>query len=276
MIRNLVARWLEYWGKESKYPEGFGKCLKRILESLSYSDFQYWKDHRLLAVEEIEFLRGAARKGDTVDLECVLQVVEYKLWIPRGSENIDEKLENLVRDLSEDALVKTVDEPLDIARASFRATGIIVESHEEFLHSIEAFYSYLTDAEDSSSHLAVKQKAWELVEEAFAKEGGTAAARAETKIPVRGGLRFVLDSMTECLKRRRRKARMEYVFLSQIASLDSEQKIAFVRAFVVRFKNFLPEEMLDEPPEKYANQLQLLLAAFLDFRTRLGSLVRIL
>ena len=180
----------------------------------------------------------------------------------------------MVQEFSEESLLKTVDEPLDNARADFVADKNVLESYDEFLHAVESFYVHLVGVNEIGGNCRVREQAWELIEKEFAKEGGYAVARDESMHGTSGGLRYVLDRMTSHLKRSRREARMKYLFLSQVDPLDSDEKVAFARSFIARFKDYLPEEMLHEPPERYANHLLLLLGAFLDFRKTVGSMVR--
>ena len=168
--------------------------------------------------------------------------------------------------------------PIDAARAAFVLPVVTTDSHDEFNQTLAAFYRHLlrrTGRLDGPGHGGtVAAEALVLVSEAFAREGGFDAALSEARNGTQGGLRFVLDRMTEWFKQTQREAHVRYVFREAMSSVDYDAKVAFVRALMKEQAGALPEELLSAPPERFAKAYETLARAYSESRDRMKEAFR--
>jgi len=167
-------------------------------------------------------------------------------------------LESLLAQIEPERLAATVGLSIDIARGSFTVRAAVLEDHDKILDVVTRFYAHLLRRTGSPGARADKSRmasdACALLERAFARDGGTAAAVAEARTGARGELRFVLDQMTEQYRRDRTEERVREVILATLGPLGFPEKVAFLREFFARFSNVVPPECAGEPPERYAEK----------------------
>jgi hypothetical protein len=108
----------------------------------------------------------------------------------------------------------------------------------------------------------------------FARGGGAAAATAEAISGVQGGLRFVLDQMTEQFKRERQEAHVQHVIATAIDALDWDAKVGFVKEFLRRHPDVVPAELASEPPERFAKNYELIVRAYVNAMDGVKQMLR--
>ncbi len=65
-------------------------------------------------------------------------------------------------------------------------------------------------------------------------------------------MRAILDLVTEQYKAEKQEAYIHMIFTDAIAGMDWDERIKCVRAMMNRIGPYLPEELQDQPPERFA------------------------
>jgi hypothetical protein len=148
--------------------------------------------------------------------------------------------------------------PLDSARAAFALDSIVAESDSEFRDIIDSFYAtllrYTGSHGASASDATVVAQGHDLLERAFSQKGGVRSARAEAHNPTRGGMRFVLDSMTEQYKVELQSAYAQALVAEAFDPLDSDERPRFLSALLDRLRPHLPTGVQIQSPEQLASR----------------------
>jgi hypothetical protein len=112
-----------------------------------------------------------------------------------------------------------------------------------------------------------------LLERAFAKQGGAIAALAEARDGTHGGMRSILDILTEELKTEEQGKEVLRAFQA-LDPTDWAAKVAFIGAFLKRHAADLGAEIASAPPERYANQYELIVRTYVGSMDRVKELLR--
>jgi hypothetical protein len=91
-----------------------------------------------------------------------------------------------------------------------------------------------------------------LLESTFYDKGGYKTALVMAKDGTHGGIRSILDMLTEQYKTKKRDAYINRVFKDMIADMDWSQRIECIRAVMKKIGPALPEEIRNQPPERFA------------------------
>ncbi len=168
--------------------------------------------------------------------------------------------------IGEENLAREFGNTIDKARASFFCNAIQVDSTEEFNGNVEAYYAHMMrhcgDGLSAPSTTALRADAHALLHRAFARKGGEEAAQAEARNPLEGGLRFVLDAMTEQYKAERCESYIHYVLTSALAPFGKKEKRSFIKALMDCIGPGLPEEVRSRGPEDFTKFCEELARAY--------------
>jgi hypothetical protein len=113
-----------------------------------------------------------------------------------------------------------------------------------------------------------------LLERSFSSKGGFQAALVEAKLANNGGLRFVLDMMTEQFKRELQGKHVDHVLKSALDPLCWKGKVSFIQALINRLKFHLPKEITSQPAERYAGHYEGIVEAYVQSMDQLKSIIR--
>ena len=91
----------------------------------------------------------------------------------------------------------------------------------------------------------------ELLEKAFADKGGYNSARTEAETGIHGGMRLILDIITNQYKLDEQQKHINMVIKDSIDSRNLNEKEAFIKEFMKYIEPHLPEELKHQPPKKY-------------------------
>jgi hypothetical protein len=184
----------------------------------------------------------------------------------------------VLTEISAESLARKIGTAIDGARARYILPHIIVGSHEEFLDTVCAFYSALvwhdTLTPPSASADDLAGQALALVADAFADRGGADAAEAEARLGTAGGIRLVLDLMTEQHKARQQSVHVTRVLREALDPLDWNARVAFMTVLLQRIRSFLPEELRAAPPERFVRQLEPIIRTYVRSVDHVGGLLR--
>ena len=148
---------------------------------------------------------------------------------------------------------------------SYLPGSIIADTEEDFQETVTTFYLHLLrhtrKVSDTVDAMAAGAEAYALLDKAFAKQGGVSAARAEAKSGINGGLRLVLDLMTDQYKVQEQENYVNYVIKKTLDPLSWDAKVAFMRKLLGRLGKNLPENAFNEP-ERYTPFCEIIVKAY--------------
>jgi len=289
--RRLLATRVQFHVQRKEYPQGIGFRLLQLVRSLPRTTRRLKLRFPLLAVGKCLELCPFAREADQ-DVQHLVEAV--LLGNTQGYKAVAEPVvlpnaatatasartivETALDRISAEALVEEVDLPIDSARGAYVLESPISESSEAFVDTVAAFYLFLLcrteSVPGSVDSRAVAKDAIALLERAFANGGGFEAALAEARYPAHGGLRRVLDVVTDQYKAEQRAKHVSRVIREAIDPLDWAGRVAFTAALIERLGHQLPVEIREQPPERFAPRVEQFLETYARSLDRVKDLLR--
>jgi hypothetical protein len=158
------------------------------------------------------------------------------------------------------SLAKTIAVPIDTARATYMLGSLTVRSNDEFFDVVSAFYLHLQrhihSVSESIDINIVKNDAVALVERTFANKGGITAAMNEASAGIHGGMRFILDCLTDKFKIESQERHINRIIHEIIGPLDRDVQISFISALLKRLSPHLPQEIASSQPERFIDHYE--------------------
>jgi hypothetical protein len=291
--KRLLAEWAKHYVCKGEYPTRTGGQFLRLIHSLPPSVRRLKLTVPLLDVATCIQLSQFAASSDYDDVLVLFRLADGRsgssfcrtaqtgaptraTWKASGPSRLD----GVLAELDRDALTKNVALPIDAARACYVADAVTVQSDEEFLDAICAFYLHMLRHTGSVFGTAdtadAGAEALALLERSFARRGGRKAALAEARTGNSGGLRFVFDLMTECHKQLKLEDHVRYVLAEAMDSADYDAKVNLMAAFLKRHKHELPTDIASTPPARFANHWDDVVRAYCESMTTLTARLRAL
>lgn len=263
--KKLLDAFVQFYLAKQMYPRGFGARLFQLIRSLP-TIARKQIDFAIIEKRLCSRLHGLAREEkDYDDIPLLIDAVYGR--------NIDEtcpfdtqsgikvsNYENIVFDtvvsqINEQALARKFG-AIDLARASFRLEKSRVKSYAALINIIQEYYIHLQRHAGSSPEKPnmsdVRSDAIKLLQRTFYDKGGDKAAFIQARDCTQGGLRSILDMLTEQYKAEKQDAYINRVFKDAIADMDWEERIRCMRSIMKKIGPSLPEELKDQPPERFA------------------------
>ncbi len=274
VARRLVNELAKHYISCGTYPAGAGQQLAALQQALSPVLRRSLSHAPLLPMTVALELARSARPEDAADVQrlftqapVVIGAQAHQQFRTAGSDTEAAAAVNLVIErLRNEALAAEIGNPLDAARACYAVHRIDVDNYDELLEAVTAFFSHLRQAvalpQFSDSTDAISSEAFHLVDSACRAEGGFDAAVVEARHPVRGGLRWIFDRMTEQLKRELTSRRIRAVLREAVDPLDEAESISFTRALVDRLGDQLPDHLRRRAPALLVHRREELLEAY--------------
>lgn len=261
-----------------KYPKNLGTDLHSLILSLPPLIRQR-ENVSILSVSQASRISQLAAPEDHDDLKYVFQLATGKVCAntnpvvlkTRNEEDTDEadQLLNLIlNDISEETFAKEIGNDYDNARNVYTQEKVSAENEEEFHHIITAYYLHLT--RHLHHHVVVTDldhvatQAIPALDQAYQNQGGIRAATQEALHPTHGGLRTILDILTNHLKQQHIQNYRTTRITQAINPLDHQLKTTLTQKILNRLGNNLPDHLRDAPPEQFANHLPELLQVLAD------------
>ena len=167
---------------------------------------------------------------------------------------------------------------IDTARATYMLDSLTVESSEQFYDSISAFYLHLQrhvhSPSESLDRNAVRADAIALIDKAFFNEGGLIAAMNEARDAVQGGMKFILDCMTEQFKTEGRNKHVNRVIKEALSPMEPDAKISFIRVLLNRLSPHLPEDIVSAPPERFVDHCEVIVKTYVKSLDKINEAFR--
>ena len=253
-----------YIGKQ-EYPSGFGVRLWQLICSIPPAIRKLQIDFPILNHDLCSDLIGFARDSDHDDRRILLNTVDGKNITDIYPINTQPEIkvsdfggvafDTVVAQINEHTLAQKFG-AIDAARASFVLESSKVKSYEELINILQAYYIHLQRCSGFSPGKPeiseARSEAIKLLKSAFYNKGGDKAALVRARDGTEGGIRSVLDMLTEYYKAEKQDAYISRVFKDAIADMDWHQRVECMRAIIREVGRFLPEEIKKQPAERFA------------------------
>lgn len=285
----FIKEFVLYHIKFNKYPSEFGGHLSKLVMSLPPGTKKSKDLFPLLPMNECIKLAQFAIENDYPDVQLLIDTTQGKLArasttiTPAKAEKLaepDALLGYFLEALSAENIAREIYRPIDEARASYQMDSIQASDHKEFNESITAFYIHIYNhLEKFKGFIAIGQAmpgALDLLQNTFQNHGGINAAYSEGLNPVKGGLRYIFDLMTERLKLEAKEKHIRTVFKGTLDPLDFDKKIAIINAFMKRVGPNLPVEIRNSPAKRFVIDYEAIIRAYSESLEKVIDLLKIL
>ena len=262
--KELLDIFAQFHIGEKKYPKRFGAGLLHLMHSLS-SDARCRIDFPILDRDLCTKLISYAKDSDYDDRRILLNVIDGENIEDTCPINIQPEFKlsdsecsvfnTIVSLINEQALARKFS-AIDSARARFILESLKVKSYEKLINILQAYYIHMQRYTGSSPEKPdmseARCEAIKLLENTFRDKGGDKAALVQARDCTNGGIRSILDLITERYKAQKQEAYINRVFKDAIADMDWQERIKCIRAVIKEVGRFLPEELKNQPPERFA------------------------
>ena len=277
--KELLGAYAQFFIRRQEYPAGFGAGLVQLIRSLPPAV----RPKRIFPILDkalCKQLYEFATERDYDDLPVLIDAAYGRNIMSKvDTRPINTQLEAktpdrdcivfdaVVSQIRERAVAEHVAISIDSARCSYSLESSTVETYIEFIDVIEAYYihmqRYISSSPDTTVDvIRARTKAIELLQRTFRDKGGDRAAFATARDGIKGGLRSILDALTEQHKAEKKEAYIEMVFKDAIEALGWDEQLSCIRGLVKRAGQCLPEEFKNEPPERFAKNYNSILRTY--------------
>ena len=290
--KRLLLAYSQFHIRNKTYPDEFGRELIQLLRSLPPGTRKDKIDFPVLPALECVKLTQFAGESDAEDIGLLYDAAQGKaIWTeppivtrPKtaGNRIEDDKdqglVDSIVSQIDSTSLARTVGVPIDTARATYRLNSLMVKSNQEFHDVITAFYLHLQrhlhPVSKSVNMSTVKDDAAALLERAFADKGGVTAAMTEAGDAIHGGMKLILDAMTEQFKAEYQTRHINRVIREALGPLDREAQLSFISALLKRLSPHLPQEIAASSPERFIGHYDVIVKAYVKSLDKINELFR--
>ncbi len=281
--KELLDAYATFFVKRRRYPAVFGARLFQLICSVSPKVRQLKIKFPIMDKTLCARIGKLARQKDYDDVPLLLDAALGRHLIHKtGPSTFDRQVnaeasdadcivfDTVVSMINERALVREVDVPTDSARGSYTLTSSTVDTYEEFLDILQAFYTHLegyinpnlTKVLDTAE---VRLQTVALLERTFRDKGGVKAAFAVAKDGTLGGMRSILDAFTERFKVERRTAYIDRVLMDAVDVSNWDEMVRFMRGALKRLEPILPAELRNEPAERFAQDWKAIIRSYVQY-----------
>ncbi len=188
-------------------------------------------------------------------------------------------IDSLFAALSENEIARNVGIPHDEARANYALRKNTVNDFDEFDDLIAKYYSYhITQCVIPGGRLAhfeAAGRASEILEREYKRQGGNLmSAYKDAHDGTNGGMRIILDIITEKLKEESVERYIRHAFNRHVDPTSWDQKVEIIRQFIDRNRHILGSSIDAAHPERYAQNYDELIKAFMDALKRSSKIFR--
>jgi hypothetical protein len=287
--RELLRAFAQFHADRQSYPSHFGQRLLRLFRSLPPA---VW---RAIPVPMIDFALCVAvvkgtRARDGEDVFALFDAVRgrrierdvepYPAGSPPEPAPSDPEgiaLGAIASQITEQTLARRIGIPIDSARGCYVLASSTIETYHEFLDTLAAFYIHLQrhlhpNTVESPDMARARSQALDLLKEVFRGEEGDKAAFARARDGIDGGMRVILDLLTEQFKRDEQALYVQRVF-KEAMPVDWNERVAFMRGAMKWLGTLLPADLRDEPPERFAGRPEAIIQVFVESLDRVNRIV---
>ena len=132
----------------------------------------------------------------------------------------------------------------DIAREQYVVTRRTVDSYAQFNEEITRFVQYqlhTTLGNTAVPQYMASSQAVGIIERAFTSVGGLQGAYEIASTGIRSGLRAVIDTLYQAIKKEEEEAYVEYILRTEVDPLSFEDRAQLMQAYLSRFGHNFPQ-----------------------------------
>ena len=287
-VTQLLDLFAHHYISNKLYPKNFGSKLLRQIRCIPPFILRRKIKFPLLSMSRCIQVSQFAQETDHEDVSLLFLASSRQAILhsdkdvngkqsQKAPEDIEETLQSILTEINQEALLRHVVRPIDAARATFLPGAATTNSFDEFNEIVTAFYIRLQRhtyrlIEPVDLNVA-SSEARALLEKAFFKKGGWDAALAEAETGVNGGIRIVLDVMTEHFKHDHQEKYLDQALETALKPLDWEKTVSLTQAILKRLEHTLPQQVVSQP-ESYARELKDILKTYVQSQDRLKTMLR--
>ena len=188
-------------------------------------------------------------------------------------------IENLLSELDERTIAQRIGIPHDEARMRYHLNSNTVRSFDEFTEAIGHYYNYqFTTCVSNGGSLVASEaagRAKEMIESEYHRsQGDIVAAYNDAHDGTNGGMRKVLDIITEGLKAESVERYIRDVFDRHVTPNSWEQKVEIIRRFIDRYGVHLSSSIRSDQPERYAHKYEELIRSYVTALKQTSAIFR--
>jgi hypothetical protein len=188
-------------------------------------------------------------------------------------------IDSLCADLDEIAIAGNVGNAHDNARGAYSLKRNTVSSFDEFNDRIADYYSYhIGQCVVSGGSIAPYEavgRASEILENEYKRQGGNLmSAYKDANDGTNGGMRIILDTIADRLKEESVERYIRHAFNRYVDPTSWAQKVEIIRQFIDRNRHILGPSIDPVHPERYAQNYDELIKAFMDALKRSSKIFR--
>jgi hypothetical protein len=188
-------------------------------------------------------------------------------------------IDNLLTALNERTIAQRVGIPHDEARMRYPIDRTTVDSFGQFSDIIADYYAYhfarCVAHGGSLTRTEAAGRAKEILEQEYRhRDGDIVTAYNDAHDGTNGGLRVVLDTIAEALKAESVRRFTRDVFDHYVAPNDWDRKVEIIRQFIAQCGNSLASSIRVNQPERYAQNYQELINAYVSALRRTSAIFR--
>jgi len=270
LLEARLERAVQTW----MYPCGIGAALQASLETVPAGRRRAQLSGKLINTALMEAVMKLAGAQDHDDVKQLMAAAGHAATtggsMSGGAANLpgagvedlsspEDKLAWLIDSQRDQAVAERIEQALDNARLSFQIETAGPWEGEAFIDLIASFFAHLfryTGQRVSPDRDQLAAAAMSLLDRAYARDGGYKTALANARDHTQGGLRRVLDAMTDTLKFELRRADACNAHLLAIDGRDLDASLAQTRDLIEKFGPLLPQRFRDVPPEFLVGELE--------------------
>lgn len=176
-------------------------------------------------------------------------------------------IQGLLEALDERTVARLIGLPHDEARMAYTLRSNTVPDFATFEDAIAGYFNYaFARSVSHGGHLSRSEaagRAKEIIERAYRRRNGNLiTAYNDARDGTNGGMRQILDTLTEALRTEATERYVRQVFDTYVAPNSWEQKVEIIRQFIDHCGSTLPPSIRRDQPERYASDFQELIRAY--------------
>jgi len=188
-------------------------------------------------------------------------------------------LNNLIAAIDEQAITRKIGIPHDEARMRYALNKNTVDSFDEFARIIADYYNYHLSRcmvrGGSFSRTEAGGRAKEVLEQEYRRTGGDLnMAYYDAHDGTNGGLRVILDKIAENLKAESVERFIRDAFDRYVEPISWGQKVEIMRQFIAKYGDQFSSALRSSQPERYAQNYQELIRAYVESLRRISPIFR--
>ena len=188
-------------------------------------------------------------------------------------------LDSLMAEIDELAIARNVGIPHDEVRMKYSPGKNTVESFKEFSDLIADYCNYHVSRcilhGGSLSRTEAAGKAKEILEQQYRRQGGNImSAYTVARDGIEGGLRTIIDRISEQLKEESVERYIRDAFDKFVDPASFAQKVNIIRQLFARFGHHLSSSIRLDQPERYAANFEELIRAYVESLRKTSSVFR--